>query len=271
MKFIAALSLAVFLALISAAPTRAQGGTPQPVATPTPEVVEEAMPPDATTPETTAQPTPPAPVETEEERAVRAYYESLRAVDYRLGPEDVISVTVFNQPNYSKANITVPPDGRIGLPLIVEGVMVIGKTPIQVQEEVTKKLDEYIIDPKVTVTLEKAVSARYGIVGDVAAPGAKVMLRRTTLYEAITEAGGVLRSGDKQKIVLLRRTESGVPQPYVYNLKDYESGRAQQAIYLLPGDTIVVPGKSFSFKRLDDVLKVVSLGGSVRSVVPGIR
>lgn len=270
MKYLAVILMLGALGLGASAQTPIAQPTPETVPAATPAGEETSAPEVAPTPD---KDTPPARVESEEEKAVRAYYESLRAVDYRLGPEDVISVTVFNQPNYSKANITVPPDGRIGLPLIVEGVMVIGRTPVEIQEEVTKKLDEYIIDPKVTVTLEKAVSARYGIVGDVAAPGAKVMLRRLTLYEAITEAGGILRTGDKQKVVLLRRTENGVAQPFIYNLKDYELGRMSEAVYLLPGDTIVVPGKSFSFKRLDDVLKILSLGGSVRSAipVPGLR
>ncbi|MBV9209577.1 MAG: polysaccharide biosynthesis/export family protein, partial [Acidobacteria bacterium] len=106
----------------------------------------------------------------EEESEIVPYYNNFM-MTYRLGPEDVISVSVFGQPNYSKTNIIVPPDGRISYPLIPEGIFVGGKTTIQVQEELAKKLDEYIIDPKVTVSLDQAKSARYSVLGDVGQPG----------------------------------------------------------------------------------------------------
>src|SRR5262245_57528374 len=47
-----------------------------------------------------------------EEEAINPYYNNF-FTSYRLGPEDVISVDVFNQERYSRKNITVPPSGRI--------------------------------------------------------------------------------------------------------------------------------------------------------------
>ena len=134
----------------------------------------------------------------EDEAAVLPYYNNF-LTNYRLGPEDVISVEVFNQPRYSRSNITIPPNGRISYYLIPEGVLVVGKTTQQIQEEITKKLDEYIIDPQVTVSLEKAMSARYSVLGDVGTPGVKIMTRRVSVYEAIAEAGGVLKPAIKRR------------------------------------------------------------------------
>ncbi|MBC7931498.1 MAG: polysaccharide biosynthesis/export family protein, partial [Rubrivivax sp.] len=82
---------------------------------------------------------------------------------YRLGPEDVISVSVFGLDKYSRANITIPPDGRIDYYMIREGLHVAGKTTRQVADEIAKHFDEYINDPKVTVSLDKAMSSRYGV------------------------------------------------------------------------------------------------------------
>jgi polysaccharide export outer membrane protein len=249
-----------------------------PLTQPTPEVVlpsgemsKESKKEDSPVNAKPAE-TPAAKPLTAEEEALKKYYESLRAVEYRLGPEDVISVTIFDQPKYSRANITVPPDGRIGLPLIQEGVQVIGKTPQQVQEEVAKKLDEYIIDPKVTVTLDKAVSSRYGIIGNVQAPGAKIMTRRMTLYQAIIEAGGILSTGDKEKVVLLRfQDDTRPPQPIIFNLKAFEQGKSkQEMVYLVPGDTILVPNRGFSLKDLPQLLGTVAGFRSI-APVPGIR
>src|SRR5918911_711683 len=68
----------------------------------------------------------------EEEAAIVPYYNNFLS-SYHIGPEDVISVTVFGQERYSRANITVPPDGKISYPLIPEGVSVVGKTTRQIQ------------------------------------------------------------------------------------------------------------------------------------------
>jgi hypothetical protein len=65
---------------------------------------------------------------TDEEAAVLSYYSNYLS-EYRLGPNDVISVEVFGQcPDYCKENITVPPTAKVSYPLIREGVMVGGKT-----------------------------------------------------------------------------------------------------------------------------------------------
>jgi polysaccharide export outer membrane protein len=196
----------------------------------------------------------------EEEAAIAPYYNSVLK-DYRLGPEDVISVEVFNQPRYSKGNITVPPDGKISFPLIAEGVRVVGKTTQQVQEEIQKKLDEYIIDPQVTVYLDKAMSARYSVLGDVSKPGVMVMQRRVSLMEAIAEAGGVLPTGDKKKVVILRRGRDGQLQPIQVNLSAAEKGKTREVAYLEPGDQVFVPGNRLkSIQQLLQFIPVLSFG-----------
>jgi polysaccharide export outer membrane protein len=194
----------------------------------------------------------------EEEAAVLPYYNNFMT-SYRLGPEDVISVSVFGQERYSKSGIVVPPDGRISYPLIPEGVFVAGKSVQQVQEELTKRLDEYIIDPKISVALEKAMSARYSVLGDVAQPGIRVMTRRLSVYEAVAEAGGVLSTGDKSKVFVLRRQADGSLRPFAVNIKEIERGRAKEVAFLSPGDQVVVPGNRMKkIKEIMDLASVVS-------------
>nr|MBA3571247.1 polysaccharide biosynthesis/export family protein [Pyrinomonadaceae bacterium] len=117
-----------------------------------------------------------------EEAAVVPYYNNFFTT-YRLGPEDVISVNVFGQDRYSRAGITIPPSGRISLALIPGGVFVNGKTVEEVAEIIKQRYDEYIIDPQVSVSLEKASSYRYSIIGDVAQPGIRLMSHRMTVTE----------------------------------------------------------------------------------------
>src|SRR5215211_7308939 len=138
-----------------------------------------------------------------EEAGFTGYYNNFFST-YRLGPEDVISVEVFNQERYSRKGIIIPPSGRISLSLIPGGVFVNGKTTAEVAEIIKKHYDEYIIEPQVTVSLEKAVSYRYSIIGDVGQPGVRLMSHRMTVTEALAEAGGVLSTGDKSRVYVLR-------------------------------------------------------------------
>ena len=186
-----------------------------------------------------------------EAAAVDPYYNNFFNT-YRIGPEDVISVDVFNQERYSRRAITVPPSGRISLSLIPGGVFVNGKTVEEVAEIITKKYDEYIIDPQVTVSLDKASSYRYSVIGDVGQPGVRLMSHRMTVTEALAEAGGVLGTGDKSKVVVLRRQSSGQLAQIPVNVSAIYKGRAPDSTYLVPGDQIIVPGNKL--KKVQQIL-----------------
>jgi len=177
----------------------------------------------------------------EEEAEVNPYYNNFFST-YRIGPEDVISVEVFNQDRYTRKNIAVPPNGRISLQLIPDGVFVNGKTAEQVARIIEKEYDEYIINPQVTVILEKAASYRYSIIGDVLQPGVRLMNRRMTVTEAIAEAGGVLNTGDKSKVRVLRRKTDGQMDLIAVNVSNIYKGKAADNFYLAPGDQVFVPG-----------------------------
>lgn len=192
----------------------------------------------------------------EEEAAISPYYNNFFN-NYRLGPEDIISVEVFNQPRYSRANITVPPSGRVSLSLIPGGVFVNGKTVYEVAEIVKKKYDEYIIDPQVTVSLDKAASYRYSIVGDIAQPGVRLMNHRMTVTEAIAEAGGVLNTGDKSKVLVLRRGPNGTLAQIPVNVSAIYKGKAPDTTYLVPGDQILVPGNKL--KKFQQIMGFTSV------------
>jgi protein involved in polysaccharide export with SLBB domain len=194
----------------------------------------------------------------EEEATIAPYYNNFFAT-YRLGPEDVISVTVFGHDRYSRTGITIPPHGRISLALIPGGVLVNGKTVEEVAEIIRQKYDEYIIDPKVDVLLDKAVSYRYSVIGDVAQPGIKLMSRRLTVREALAEAGGVLNTGDSSKVAVLRRKADGRLDTIHVNVKAILRGKIPDDTYLAPGDQVVVPGNTLKkVKQIMDLLPVVS-------------
>ena len=184
------------------------------------------------------------------------YYNNFLST-YRLGPEDVISIKVFGGPNvekYSMPGITIPPDGVVDYFFVPDGLQVAGKTTRQVRDEVTRHLDEYIINPKVTVSLEKAMSARYGVIGDVAQPGIRIMSRRLSVYEALSEAGGILSTGKKQVTVLHWNADRTMQQISI-DVAAIEKGKAPDNYFLRPGDQVFVPGNRW--KTVDKILKAL--------------
>ena len=196
-----------------------------------------------------------------EESAFRPYYDNFFST-YKLGPEDVISVEVFNQERYTRRGITIPPSGRISLSLIRGGVFVNGKTVDEVAEIIRKHYDEYIIEPQVSVSLDKAMSYRYSIIGDVGQPGVRLMSRRMTVTEAVAEAGGVLSTGDRSKVYVLRRQEGGLMASIPVNVSAIYKGKAADNVYLVPGDQIVVPGNKM--KKVKEWLGYTSVLGFAR-------
>ena len=186
-----------------------------------------------------------------EEAAINPYYNNFFST-YRLGPEDIISVDVFNQERYSRKGITIPPSGRISLSLIPGGVFVNGKTVDEVAEIIKKRYDEYIIEPQVTVSLDKASSYRYSVIGDVLQPGIRLMNHRMTVTEAIAESGGVLPTGDKSKVIVLRRQADGMLATIPVNVSAIYKGKAADTTYLVPGDQIIVPGNKL--KKIQQIL-----------------
>jgi len=202
----------------------------------------------------------------EDEAAINPYYNNFFST-YRFGPEDVISVEVFNQERYTRKGITVPPNGRISLQLIPGGIFVNGKTAEEVARLIEKEYDEYILNPQVTVILEKAASYRYSILGDVLQPGVRLMNRRMTVTEAIAEAGGVLGTGDKSKVRVLRRGANGEIEPLVVNVSAIYKGKAPDNFYLAPGDQVLVPGNKL--KKFQTIMGLANVASFARIFTGG--
>lgn len=230
----------------------------KPVATDPNAVKPVPLPAPTVTPDGTG-----ATDDSPEAEAILPYYSNYLK-EYRLGPSDMISVEVFGQcPDYCKTGITIPPNARISYPLVRDGVLVAGKTVEQVAAEITRKLDEFIIDPKVTVTLDKAMATRYSVMGNVGLPGVRVMDRKVSVYEAILEAGGVSKTGDKKKVAVVSYGKDGRLARRIVSLADMEAGKAEM-VYLSPGDQVFVAGKGFSIEK---VFEIMARASSLRYII----
>src|SRR4051812_8026567 len=92
---------------------------------------------------------------------------SLQTVDskYVIGPEDVLNISVWKEPDVS-GSVPVRPDGKISLPLLND-VQAAGLTPMQLTDDLTEKLKQFITDPRVTVTVSTVNSRRVYVLGEV--------------------------------------------------------------------------------------------------------
>lgn len=157
-------------------------------------------------------------------------------VDYQLGPEDVIEVFVWKEPDLS-TQVTVRPDGRITLPLAGE-LIAAGKTPQELQAEIASSLERYVEQPVVTVIVKAINSRQISVLGEVRRPGRYRISQRTDILDAIAMSGGFTEFADRKEVLILRKTKSGVRRMQV-NVKRLLNEGAHP-LYLEPGDTVYV-------------------------------
>ena len=85
------------------------------------------------------------------------------------------------------------------------------------------------------------------------------MNHRMTVTEAISEAGGVLPTGDRSKVTVLRRRPDGMLAPIVVNVSAIYKGKMPDTTYLVPGDQIIVPGNKFkTFQKIMSFSSILS-------------
>ena len=159
--------------------------------------------------------------------------------DFRVGPGDVIEVSVWREPEAS-TTVVVRPDGKISLPL-VNDLFVSGQTPMEIQQRVIEQLSPFINSPNVTIIVRQILSKKVYVIGEVHGTGAYQITQPTTILQILTQAGG-LRPFAKEKSIYVLRTENGKQERFPFNYKDVVRGKnIEQNILLEPGDTIVVP------------------------------
>ena len=155
---------------------------------------------------------------------------------YIIGAEDVLSISVWREPNFTIPAEVVRPDGKITMPLIGE-VQAAGLTPLQLTKSLTEKLTTYINRPEVTIGVAQVRSRKYYIDGLVNKPGPYPLATPTRVLEALSEAGGFQEWANTRKIKILRGN-----QTFRFNYKEAIKGKhPEQNIELENGDHIIVP------------------------------
>jgi len=159
-------------------------------------------------------------------------------VDYIIGADDMLKISVWKEPEMSVI-LPVRPDGKISMPLL-DDVQASGMTPMQLAGSIREKLKKYIADPRVTVVVTAMNSQRIYLLGEVNHPGPTALLPGMTVLQALSTAG--FTQFANLKAIYLLRTQDGQQTKIPFNYKDAIKGRGtQQNLVLKPGDTLVVP------------------------------
>ena len=206
------------------------------------------------------------------------------AGDYVIGPQDVLTIQVFDQADLG-GKYAVETDGTFSFPLVGR-VKAGGLTLRSFEEELKTKLaDGFFRNPQVTVGVEQYRSQRVFVMGEVRNPGPVPLTGGMTLIEALARAGStsptasgevsIVRAPQGAKGPMLPNQEDGA-EMFRARVRDLEAGSLKQNIELRDGDTIFVPRAetlyvfgqvknpgAYALQTDTTVLQALSLAGGV--------
>ena len=159
-----------------------------------------------------------------------------RAQDYRLGPRDVLSVTVLRHPELSAEKIEVDPGGRIRLPF-VGSILAAGKTTGEITSIVRRGLLKQLNDPTVTVTILQTRPQQVSVSGAVKNPGLFEIGQNWRISEAIAAAGGLTTSPETASATFSR---AGSPAVTVNLINVLRNSGSSENRALRAGDNLRV-------------------------------
>lgn len=205
--------------------------------------------------------------------------------DYVVGAQDVLKVTVFDEPQLS-GTFRVDSDGSFAYPFLGR-IKAFGETLRSIETELTKRLsDGYVRRPQVAIEVEQYRSRSIFVVGEVRTPGKYPLSSHMTLIEALAQAGSTTTNASSEVLVMHPVSAGSADGALVpgardvnttrVNLADLQAGHLIDNVVLHEGDTIFVPKAekfyvtghvkspgAFTFERGMTVLQALSLAGGL--------
>ncbi len=215
-----------------------------------PTLAPTAQPTPTVQPVPTAQPTAPvyspAPIVSSEQAAA----------SYLLGPGDRIVINVYGYEEYTGPT-SVLPDGTLTIPLIGK-VPAAGRTTDQLAQDLAVALNQVLVNPSVSVTLDALRPVVVNVSGEVYRPGPLQLQGATrignnqngegtsyappSVSQAIIQAGGVTRTADVRDVVIVRSLPNGQTVRTQVNLWDsLGSETLPEDLLLRDGDLVFIP------------------------------
>lgn len=175
---------------------------------------------------------------------------------YRIGPGDILDITVFNKPQFNRAGVKVDPRGMIRMPLVKDEIRAECRTEDELAAEITEQLKEYIRAPEVIVQIKDYQSEPVAVLGSVRNPSRFQLQRRVRLLELITYVNGPSENAGRTVQVVHMgpvasceassvpsgvNPDSLVTQVDYYKLSETLRGDEKSNPYVRAGDVISIP------------------------------
>jgi len=198
---------------------------------------------------------------------------------YRLGPNDVLSVSVYDSPEFSQTELLVQPDGNITLAPF-GSINVAGVTIDALQKDLTERLKFYLNNPQVTVKLDRTKPFQVYVAGAVLRPGPYEMLtdinrnqmvssttpglvlerRLPLLSNVLVACGGLRYDADLEHVKIHNKFDGS---SFEVNLLDLvQNANSDQDLFLIAGDSVEVPVLSTPY-AVDEKKYKAMLGTSI--------
>ena len=171
--------------------------------------------------------------------------------DYIVGPQDVLTITSYDQPDLT-GKFAVEADGTFTYPLI--GRVKAGGFSLRALEARLKKQlkdDGFFTNPQITVAVDTYKSQKVFVVGEVRTPGSYPLSGDMSLVEALARAGSTLPTASGEAVIVhpaggkasgpVLPTEAAASNVVRVDLRELQSGEGTQMALLRDGDTIFVP------------------------------
>ena len=174
--------------------------------------------------------------------------------EYRLHPQDKLTIAVFREPDLSVEEAPIEISGGMVLPLIGH-VQAAGKTTTELSHEIEGQLAKYLVNPKVSVIVASSKSLNVTVDGAVTEAGVYEMQGDTTLLQSIAMAKGASKISDLRRVAVFR-TINGQRNGAVFDVRAIQAGTAPD-LMLQNGDYVVVGGSN-----------IKAIGYDILSVLP---
>ena len=135
------------------------------------------------------------------------------AADYKVGGNDILSITVYEEPDLSKEAVRVSGKGLISFPLIGR-LMVSGLTSTEIEKLIAEKLAQrqYLLNAHVNVMVTEYKSKHFFVLGEVGTPGSHPIQARERIMDALTKVGGVEGEKASNRLMLIRTLNLDTPE-----------------------------------------------------------
>ncbi len=160
------------------------------------------------------------------------------ATAYQIGPEDVLDISVWKNPELSRT-VPVRPDGKVSIPLLND-FQAAGLTPSDLRDQLVSRLSDFVPTPEVSVIVREVHSRKVAVVGAVKTAGRYELKSPMTVLEAIALAQGFTDFAARDRIVVLRQI-GGTTTRIPFNYRKIADGVEQENFFVQPGDIVVVP------------------------------